>query len=383
MTRPKGVLAGMKRPSWKLRRVNGFEIRMRYPDWDVVETNASVNDTLAPFVPIREAWIDRRFWRERKLLLSVHWYEQALGDLGWSNRKIRRYLKRHLVKNGPAPNFTVRTRQLKDLTIRYVLGDIVRAYLDPQFVFGGHDCVYKDYIPKDEVWIDIRQDHGEIKYTLFHELHERELMVAGMRYDIAHARATEEEKKLRAKDMRSPKPLKMRRFSQKSDYCGPAALRIVANYLGKKHSEDELAKLCGTVVPNGTEHAGLIEGARAIGATVFAKENGTLTELRRFIYKHGLPIIVGWWDGPNRTQEEVLADIMLDEGHFCAVYHITKRYIFMMDPQTKTGRRKGLIKNFLYKWWDLDTPEYVRSNHWYMVINFHGKKFKIADGANC
>ena len=56
-----------------------------------------------------------------------------------------------------------------------------------------------DYIPKNEVWIDARQDKREIKDTLFHELFERGPMARGMRYNPAHALATKAEKQLRPK----------------------------------------------------------------------------------------------------------------------------------------------------------------------------------------
>lgn len=204
------ALAPLKqRPKWKLKKVDGFKIRMRYPDWDVVETALSTkNCPLVPSVPQNEAHIDQRFWQERKFLLNVHWHERALKNLGWSRRKIRKYIKRHLTKPGAKPErakYLVPTTKAKGLTICYVRGDMVRAHFDPQFVFGGHDLVYRDYISKNEVWIDAMQDNREIKYTLFHELFERRLMARGMRYNPAHALATKAEKKLRAKDMRRPR----------------------------------------------------------------------------------------------------------------------------------------------------------------------------------
>ncbi len=382
MARTKDALAGYRRPRWSIRQVNGFDIRNRYPDWDVVETYFSVDDALAPFVPRGEAWIDRRFWRERDHLLDVHWREQMLHKRGWPPSRIRSYLKTRLTKAGPAPEFVVRTRQQDGLKICYVRGDIVRAYIDPGFIFGGHDLVYRDYIPAGEVWIDIRQDAREIKYTLFHELFERRLMARGLRYTRAHELATEAEKKLRSKELRKPQPLKIKAFGQKADFCGPAALRIVANYFGNKKAENDLGELCGTKVPDGTEHAGLIQGAKAIGAAVFTKDSGSLNELRHFIHKQRLPVIVGWWSGPDYTREEVLGNRELDQGHFSAVYHLTSRYIYLMDPETETGQRKITLQKFLAKWWDLDTPEYNRVDRWYLVINFDRKTFKVPGGSN-
>lgn len=384
MAHQKDPMVGQKRPRWKLRKVNGFEIRNRYPDWDVVETNATVDNNLAPLVPPRgEAYVDRRFWREKKFLLNVHWHEQVLSKLGWSSQRIRSYLKKRLTKPGPVPDFIVRVRYHEGLKICYVRGNIARAYLDPGFIFGGHDKVYPDYIPENEVWIDILQDKREIKYVLFHELFERRRMVRGMSYNRAHELATKAEKKLRSREKNNSRPLKIKAFEQhKDDLCGPAALRTAANYFNKKYAEKEMSELCGTKLPDGTEHIGLIRGAKAIGAAVFTKNGGTLDEIRNFVHKHRLPVIVGWWSGPDHTREEVLNNIELDEGHFSVIYHISSRYIYLLDPEMEGGKRKISLKKFLHKWWDLDTPKYIRSDRWFMVINFQKKTFKIPGGSN-
>jgi hypothetical protein len=71
------------------------------------------------------------------------------------------------------------------LKVYLVNGEYVRDNLDVNFTMGGHGHVY-DYIPKNEVWIEKGGEPLEDKFTLLHELVEREQMVKGMDYEEAH-----------------------------------------------------------------------------------------------------------------------------------------------------------------------------------------------------
>lgn len=76
---------------------------------------------------------------------------------------------------------------------------MVRQYIDPEFVFGGHEFVYS-YIPHNEIWLDGLQNPREIPYTLLHEMIELKQMKAGMTYDQAHDIATAFDKAHRRAD---------------------------------------------------------------------------------------------------------------------------------------------------------------------------------------
>lgn len=67
-----------------------------------------------------------------------------------------------------------------------VNGRLVRSVFDIEFTEGGHEHVY-EFVPHNEVWIDDDVEEDERGFVLFHELHERNLMAAGMDYDRAHA----------------------------------------------------------------------------------------------------------------------------------------------------------------------------------------------------
>lgn len=68
-------------------------------------------------------------------------------------------------------------------------GKMVRDFFFVEYAEGGHDKVY-DFIPENEIWIDEILYLEEIKFIIFHELRERNLMLMGKNYLVAHKRAT-------------------------------------------------------------------------------------------------------------------------------------------------------------------------------------------------
>ena len=78
------------------------------------------------------------------------------------------------------------------VTVWVVDGRLVRSAFDPDFTEGGHDHVY-EFVPPEEVWIDNDLVTDERPFVLYHELHERNLMVNAWAYDSAHADADRHE----------------------------------------------------------------------------------------------------------------------------------------------------------------------------------------------
>lgn len=76
-------------------------------------------------------------------------------------------------------------------------GKLIRDSVDVDFVAGGHFWRYQ-WIPEGEIWIEADTPKDEIRFYLLHELVERALMVGGMGYDEAHARANLKESWTRA-----------------------------------------------------------------------------------------------------------------------------------------------------------------------------------------
>ncbi len=165
------------------------------------------------YIPKGEVWIDQIYKDETAWLLKTdHAIERYLRKKPnksttshQKNQKIDTHIDyRHFAKSicrpGPIPKFIIKSETNGDIPIQYVNGSIVRQYIDPEFVMGGHDLVYS-YITNQEIWIDILMNPKEIPYILLHEKTERELMAKnGKTYDIAHAFATVQDMDARVRD---------------------------------------------------------------------------------------------------------------------------------------------------------------------------------------
>lgn len=361
-----------------IRYVDGFMMRNLMTDLDIVLWREKQGVLPSAFVPEDEIWIDWRYKDETDFLLDVVRAESLPRFADSPYAEIRAYMKETLCLKTPMPPFIARTEKRGKLTIKYVSGNIIRSHLDPAFIFGGHDLVY-DYIPKNEVWIDIYQDLREVRFTVAHELKERALMAKGMSYNDAHDQAIAIEVTPRAKnftvDMDGPLPLQP--FRQREAYCGPASLKIVLGHLGKEYAESRLARMCGTTQREGTDHGGMIKGAKKAGAAVFEKKDGSFDELRYFVHTERLPVIIGWV-----SPEDLKAVNPEDDEHYSVVYRITDKHIYIMDPEVEWGRKRMLLKDFEKLWWDSDGPASGRIERWYMVLNFEGMTYHFPGGNN-
>ncbi|OHB22263.1 MAG: hypothetical protein A2939_05195 [Parcubacteria group bacterium RIFCSPLOWO2_01_FULL_48_18] len=372
----------------KIRYVDGCKIRHLFPDFDLIESAKTLGSggdyPLRPHIPPGETWVDERFKKEVKFLRGV--YRLSRQKWSWHNTKIRAYLKRVLLKRGKPPRFVVRSERRGKLTVDYVMGEIVRQFFDPWFILGGHDLVPSySYIPNNHIWIDVRQSPKEAPYTLLHELHERSLMEKGwFSYPQAHGLANKKEREARLHEFKphADQPLRISPFLQTTaGLCAPASLKMVAGYFGREYNERYLAYLCRTTIKDGTEHANLVIAAEKIGGTVFKKSEGTLEELRFFVMKERLPVIIGWWSEEGMDTDPNTDPLDLgpreDCGHFSVIYHITNKEVLLMDPELDGGKRRMSIQKFLSNWWDKDTPKYEKADRWYMVVNFEGKTYGI------
>lgn len=150
-----------------------------------------------PYIPLGEVWIDKFLKNEQALFLALVKLERSMR--GKPFRLIRAKAKKTLTADPKAKPKIMKTAKKGNYVIRYVDGALVRKSIDPYFLLGGHDLVYP-YIPKREIWIDACSDPKDWKYTLVHEIEERERMLKGMSYDDAHDFALAVERAARRKD---------------------------------------------------------------------------------------------------------------------------------------------------------------------------------------
>jgi hypothetical protein len=159
-----------------------------------------------PSIPEDELWIDQgahpdelqffidHLLVEHRLMAEGKSYQVAVSAADRKERMERHRagdLKRltHSGKQLPnAEDVHVRLWKKMDngVSVWIVNGHLVRSGFDIDFTEGGHDHVY-EFVPQNEVWIDNDVQEKERPYVLFHELHERNLMIRGWTYEKAHA----------------------------------------------------------------------------------------------------------------------------------------------------------------------------------------------------
>lgn len=206
----KNLVYGMKKPYIKkLSKISNFTVWIvdgKYIRGNIDEefTNAGQHYKYK-FIPENELWIDEEgapgeekyyidyLLAENRFMAKGMSYDEAVDKANIIERKERK--KDYFIKKGIAIKKRrkdiefVHKRPLKKYSrkvrVWIVDGEAVRDLFYIGFTEGGHGYVYS-FIPKDEVWIDNDVEFDEIKLILLHELHERALMIKGMKYEDAH-----------------------------------------------------------------------------------------------------------------------------------------------------------------------------------------------------
>lgn len=231
--------------------------------------------------------------------------------------------------------------QLGDAAIWLIDGEMIRNTLDDDFVAGGHGYRYL-YVPTSEIWIERDIRESDRWPVIFHEYTERRLMQGGMSYD-AHDYASLIEVAMRTG---TEFVLPVGIYHQKTGYtCGPAALKIVLDYLGRESSEKELAKLSNTEPHKGTDPKDLVAAAQSLGYKVVWKQHWTADEVKDVI-KRGHPVIANF-----QLKHEP------DEGHYAVIIGFTNKDEFVLsDPSNAVpaGYRKMPIAKFMEHWYEME-----------------------------
>lgn len=185
---------------FKLKYVDGFNIR------NTLDTEFGVigSSRLYSYIPKNEIWLDRLYKKEKDHFLKVHLAElKLMKKMSYEGaRKIIENIFVTKINRKDAPDFVLIQKKYKGFTVKYVNGRIIRKYFDPKFILGMHGILERGEkgLSRKEIWIDIRQDKREYKYTLIHELHEAKLMMKGMNYNDAHDFSIAAERMARRKD---------------------------------------------------------------------------------------------------------------------------------------------------------------------------------------
>lgn len=132
--------------------------------------------------------------------------------------------------------------------------------------------------------------------------------------------------------------LNIRPYEQSAGgYCGPACLKMVFGYFGVRKSERAFTALTGATSKDGVGAAGLLRAARALGFTGFVKDSATFADMRNYVLRKKIPVIVDWFSE--------------DEGHYSVIMDINERRIVFADPEF--GRRRTMpLAVFKRVWFD-------------------------------
>lgn len=133
-------------------------------------------------------------------------------------------------------------------------------------------------------------------------------------------------------------------FKQSRAMCGPACLKIVLAYFGRRASEKLIAKACRASRLSGTSGANLVTGAKRFGFRAEVMDHSDLRTIEKCL-RRGVPVIVDWMSTVAARGTSTAC------GHYSVVCGLDKRHILLEDPGI--GRRRRLSRrNFLNVWFD-------------------------------
>lgn len=145
--------------------------------------------------------------------------------------------------------------------------------------------------------------------------------------------------------MGKPRTLKTASLRQRKALCGPACLKIVADYFNCPASAARLAELCRSSTVSGTTGANLVRGAHALGLCAEIVDHAEFAMIERWIGR-GVPVIVDWMSVNNKR-----AALRIAEGHYSVVCGLTRSSIVLEDPAIG-GRRRMPKLLFRRVWFD-------------------------------
>jgi hypothetical protein len=182
--------------------VNGEQIRSISPDFE--EFNESASHQLISQIPENEGWIEDSISRDE---LPYVIYGLVVGMLhddyktGIRAEKAERS-KALPSKHGPygKPDQEIYQLDLGIISgVRFYLinAEAVRDQYKVDFCLGGNHGAY-DWVPTDEIWLDIAIHKSELPFVALHEFFERaEILDNGHNYNDAHKKASALEWKAR------------------------------------------------------------------------------------------------------------------------------------------------------------------------------------------
>jgi ABC-type bacteriocin/lantibiotic exporter with double-glycine peptidase domain len=135
-------------------------------------------------------------------------------------------------------------------------------------------------------------------------------------------------------------------FKQTQAMCGPACLKIVFAFFGRRVSEKQIARACRSTLDSGTTGTNLVRGAKKFGFTGKVFDRSDFRSIAKWL-RRGVPVVVDWMSTvPVRGGRHAMAC-----GHYSVVCGLEREHIVLQDPAIG-GRRRVCRKAFLNVWFD-------------------------------
>ncbi len=134
--------------------------------------------------------------------------------------------------------------------------------------------------------------------------------------------------------------------------CGPASLKILLDFFGKKIPQNRLSILCKANSKDGTSPRNMIKTTKKFGFKITQKFNAKIKDIENYL-KKGFPVMVAYqaWGG----------------GHYSIIRGFNQKYFNFSDPAIDRGYRNINKKLFYKRWHDVDLHGKPYSR-WLMVL---------------
>ncbi len=234
-------------------------------------------------------------------------------------------------------------KNIHGIDVWFVDGQAIRNSAhngDIEFERGAHG--YRQfYVPQYEIWVDnLYAGTTELSSIIWQLYLERSLMIAGKPYDFAYEMGSRIGITLRdGKYFVLPVGTYRQAFP---GTCGPAALKIVLDYLRWPISENYLGRLCKTSIERGTSPQDLVRAARKLSFKADEREHLTIDEVKKLI-NDGYPIIANYQYRPE-----------FGEGHYAVIIGYSDDEYVFSDPSEDKGYTTIKIADFMKQWYELE-----------------------------
>lgn len=129
----------------------------------------------------------------------------------------------------------------------------------------------------------------------------------------------------------------------KAGQCGPASLRIAAEYLGVAADEAKLTKKLYD--PEwGTDGNAMLEGVAMLGLHGMWLQNMSLDTLVKMVKLKDYQVILSWMSGENYKED----------GHYSVLLDAGPEHVILADPEWIGSIKIMSRKKFEGVWFDLD-----------------------------